>query len=91
MTTGTSCGAPAGRRWPSSSTGSNNDPTNWWAPNHAAVEALLRSAGMRVLSRPGHEIYVCEPDPERPSSVSTWNAAEILSATGRSAVRKGKE
>jgi tRNA (mo5U34)-methyltransferase len=59
------------------------DPTNTWAPNHAAVEAMLRSAGMRVSGRPGHEIYLCEPDPSRPSSVSTWNAAELLSATGR--------
>jgi tRNA (mo5U34)-methyltransferase len=36
------------------------DPTNWWAPNHAAVEAMLRSSGMRISSRPGHEMYVCE-------------------------------
>ena len=60
-----------------------SDPTNWWAPNHAGVEAMLRSAGMRVVGRPGHEIYLCEPDPERPSCVTTWNAAEYLSATGR--------
>jgi tRNA (mo5U34)-methyltransferase len=40
------------------------DPTNWWAPNHAAVLALLRSAGMRVLSCPLEETYLCEPDPE---------------------------
>jgi tRNA (mo5U34)-methyltransferase len=40
------------------------DPTNWWVPNHAAVLALLRSCGMRVLARPGHEIYVCSPDPD---------------------------
>ncbi len=59
------------------------DPTNWWAPNHACVEALLRSSGMRVLSRPAHEIYLCEPDRERPASVTTWNRAEILAATGR--------
>jgi tRNA (mo5U34)-methyltransferase len=59
------------------------DPTNWWAPNHACVEAMLRSSGLRVTMRPGHEIYLCEPDPARPSSVSTWNAAELLSATGR--------
>lgn len=37
------------------------DPTNWWVPNHAAVEAMLRSAGLRVTARPGHEIYLCEP------------------------------
>jgi tRNA (mo5U34)-methyltransferase len=59
------------------------DPTNWWAPNHAGVEAMLRSAGMRVTSRPGHEIYFCEADPQRPSCVATWNAAELKSATGR--------
>jgi tRNA (mo5U34)-methyltransferase len=60
-----------------------HDPTNWWCPNHAAVEAMLRSAGMKVNSRPGHEIYLCSPDPEHPSSVATWNAAELLSATGQ--------
>ena len=59
------------------------DPTNWWAPNHAAVEAMLRSAGMRVTGRPGHEIYLCQPDPDRPSSVATWNAGEFISATGQ--------
>ena len=29
----------------------NNDPTNWWGPNHAAVEGMLRSVGFdRVRS-----------------------------------------
>ena len=37
------------------------DPTNWWVPNHAAVEAMLRSAGFRIEARPGHEVYVCRP------------------------------
>jgi len=37
------------------------DPTNWWAPNHAGVVAMLRSAGLEVVSRPGHEVYVCRP------------------------------
>ncbi len=60
------------------------DPTNWWAANHAGVLAMLRSAGMRVTDCLGHELYLCEPNPERPSSVSTWNAAELLAATGRS-------
>ncbi len=40
------------------------DPTNWWAPNHACVEAMLRSSGLKVTARPGHEIYLCEPDPQ---------------------------
>ena len=59
------------------------DPTNWWAPNHAAVEAMLGAAGMKVVGRPGHEIYLCEPDPAKPAAVVTWDAAELLSATGR--------
>jgi tRNA (mo5U34)-methyltransferase len=44
-----------------------SDPTNWWAPNHACVEAMVRSAGFRVRARPGHEIYVCEPDEREPA------------------------
>ena len=60
------------------------DETNWWAPNHAGVEAMLRSSGMRVAARPGHEIYVCEPDAAR---ASAWPAgrgrAEFLAATGQ--------
>ena len=59
------------------------DPTNWWIANHAGIEAMLRSSGLRVLGRPAPETYLCAPDPERPSCVSTWNAAELLSATGR--------
>jgi tRNA (mo5U34)-methyltransferase len=59
------------------------DPTNWWAPNHAGVEALLRSAGLRVCSRPGHEIYVCEPSPELPGDAMFRTKAELAAATGR--------
>jgi tRNA (mo5U34)-methyltransferase len=42
----------------------SGDPTNWWVPNHAGIEAMLRSAGLRVTARPDSEIYVCEPNPE---------------------------
>ncbi|HYD52336.1 MAG TPA: TIGR04290 family methyltransferase [Gemmatimonadaceae bacterium] len=60
------------------------DATNWWAANHAGVEAMLRSAGMRVTARPAHEIYLCEPDP---GAAAAWprgtGRAELLSATGR--------
>ncbi|MGZ5175624.1 MAG: methyltransferase domain-containing protein, partial [Burkholderiales bacterium] len=41
----------------------SRDPTNWWVANHAGVEAMLRSSGLRVKGRPAHEIYLCEPDP----------------------------
>jgi tRNA (mo5U34)-methyltransferase len=58
-----------------------NDPTNWWAPNHACVEAMLRSSGMRITGRPGHEIYLCEPDPGNSSCITTWKRDEFLAAT----------
>jgi tRNA (mo5U34)-methyltransferase len=60
-----------------------DDPTNWWVPNRAGIEAMLRSCGMKVTQSPGHEIYICAPDAARPSPVATWNRAELLSATGR--------
>jgi tRNA (mo5U34)-methyltransferase len=60
----------------------SNDPTNWWIANHAAIEAMLRSSGLRVIGYPGDEIYLCEPDPEHPSCVTTWDRAEYLAATG---------
>jgi tRNA (mo5U34)-methyltransferase len=36
-----------------------NDETNWWVPNAACAEAMLRSAGFAVLDRPEAEVYVC--------------------------------
>lgn len=35
------------------------DPTNWFIPNAAAVEAMLRSAGFQILERPEREVYLC--------------------------------
>jgi len=61
------------------------DITNWWAPNHAAVEAMLRSTGLRLVSRPGHEIYLCEPaDPAGVNAAREWEVEEVSAATGRS-------
>lgn len=67
------------------------DPTNWWAPNHAAVVAMLRAAGMRVTGRPHEELYLCEPDPARPSAVRTWDAQELRSATGTARSERTEE
>jgi tRNA (mo5U34)-methyltransferase len=62
------------------------DITNWWAPNHAGVEALLRSSGLRVLSRPGHEMYLCEPaHPDGARLARPWDEEELSAATGRGA------
>ncbi|GGB27527.1 methyltransferase, TIGR04290 family protein [Tistrella bauzanensis] len=35
------------------------DPTNWWLPNRACAEAMLRSAGFDILARPAAEITLC--------------------------------
>lgn len=37
------------------------DPTNWWIPNRACVEAMLRSAGFRIAAHPEEEVYICYP------------------------------
>jgi tRNA (mo5U34)-methyltransferase len=38
-----------------------NDPTNWWIPNTAAAEAMLRSSGLEILEHPEPETWVCTP------------------------------
>ena len=35
------------------------DETNWWIPNRACTEAMLRSAGFTIESMPEDEVYVC--------------------------------
>ena len=36
-----------------------NDPTNWWIPNRACFEAMLRSAGFEILGHPEDEVFIC--------------------------------
>ncbi|HZQ23505.1 MAG TPA: TIGR04290 family methyltransferase [Terriglobales bacterium] len=38
-----------------------HDPTNWWIPNRAAAEALLRSSGLKILCNPEPETWICAP------------------------------
>jgi tRNA (mo5U34)-methyltransferase len=40
------------------------DWTNWWVPNEAGMEAMLRSAGLRIDAHPAREVYFCSPAPE---------------------------
>jgi tRNA (mo5U34)-methyltransferase len=37
----------------------SNDWTNWWAPNRACSEAMLRAAGFGVQERIEEEVYLC--------------------------------
>jgi tRNA (mo5U34)-methyltransferase len=42
----------------------SQDPTNWWIPNRACAEAVLRSAGFRIESSPEEEVFICRCDEE---------------------------
>jgi tRNA (mo5U34)-methyltransferase len=46
----------------------SGDETNWWIPNRAAAEAMLRSAGYAIVSQPEDEVFICRhaqvPDEE---------------------------
>ena len=37
----------------------SHDETNWWVPNRACTEAMLRSAGFTIEAQPEDEVYVC--------------------------------
>jgi tRNA (mo5U34)-methyltransferase len=37
----------------------SHDETNWWIPNRACVEAMLRSSGFTIESQPEDEVYLC--------------------------------
>lgn len=39
----------------------SGDATNWWIPNRAAAEAMLRSSGLEIISHPEEETWVCKP------------------------------
>jgi tRNA (mo5U34)-methyltransferase len=39
----------------------SQDPTNWWIPNRAAVEAMLRSSGLEIEAHPEPETWICSP------------------------------
>jgi tRNA (mo5U34)-methyltransferase len=40
-----------------------NDWTNWWAPNAAASQAMLRAAGFTIEAQPEPEVYMCRVAP----------------------------
>jgi len=38
----------------------SHDPTNWWIPNNACAEGMLRSAGFEIVDHPEDEVYICK-------------------------------
>jgi tRNA (mo5U34)-methyltransferase len=52
----------------------SHDQTNWWVPNRACVEAMLRSSGFAIEAHPEDEVYLCrwqsiEAPPDGPHCV----------------------
>jgi tRNA (mo5U34)-methyltransferase len=40
-----------------------HDWTNWWAPNAACSQAMLRAAGFAIKAQPESEVYICRVTP----------------------------
>ncbi len=38
-----------------------NDYTNWWIPNRACAEGMLRSSGLEIVAHPESETWLCVP------------------------------
>ena len=50
------------------------DPTNWWAPNRACTEAMLRSAGFSIVEQPEEEVYLCRVAERHPWAGAVYPA-----------------
>ena len=44
----------------------SDDPTNWFVPNAAAAEGMLRAAGFEIIGHPEAEVYMCRVAPQSP-------------------------
>jgi tRNA (mo5U34)-methyltransferase len=50
---------------------------------------MLRSSGLRITGRPGHEIYLCEPNRDVPAWPREEGRLEFLAAIGRASTVAG--
>jgi tRNA (mo5U34)-methyltransferase len=55
-----------------------DDPTNWWIPNRACVEAMLRSAGFEITGHPEEEVFVCRHVLRPPGASAVYPAREAV-------------
>ena len=46
--------------------------TNWWIPNRACAEAMLRSAGFQIVDHPEDEVYICKEAREPLAGGPDW-------------------
>jgi tRNA (mo5U34)-methyltransferase len=63
------------------------DPTNWWVPNRACAEAMLRSAGFEIVTHPTPEVFVCRtvalaPAAENPALQDELRPARAIAPGG---------
>lgn len=56
-----------------------HDWTNWWAPNSACSQAMLRAAGFTIEAHPEPEVYLCRV---APVPYSELGAAAVYPAAG---------
>jgi tRNA (mo5U34)-methyltransferase len=71
----------AGPGWPKAAFVEHSfagDPTNWWIPEAAVVDAMARSAGLEIVARPADEVWLC-----RPHGLTPEAARELDDVLGR--------
>lgn len=62
----------------------SNDWSNWWVPNAACTQAMLRSAGFEIIAHPEAEVYLCRAA-ERPTAAGAVYPAPPLARRKRRA------
>ena len=55
------------------------DWTNWWAPNRACTEAMLRASGFAIEARAEDEVYLCRV---APVPFGEWGETAVYPARG---------
>jgi tRNA (mo5U34)-methyltransferase len=56
-----------------------DDWTNWFVPNRAGAEALLRSAGFAIETRASEDVYICR---RAEVPFAQWGAGAAYPARG---------
>ena len=56
-----------------------NDWTNWWAPNAACSQALIRASGFSIEAHPESEVYICRV---APVPFAGWGEMAVYPARG---------
>jgi tRNA (mo5U34)-methyltransferase len=56
-----------------------HDWTNWWVPNRACAEAMLRASGFSIETRAEDEVYICR---RAEIPYAEWQPAAVYPAGG---------